>query len=138
MIALPIITAPSEPHASGEISNCTRWLAPADFNTCKSVLDIAYLTFAEFYNMNPSVGPDCSGLSVGANYCMLTYPDGINPNDDWDEDDNIPSALCTGIITPTPTQSGIISNCNKFHNVHADNGYLAIASSQHVDLSSLY
>lgn len=88
--------------------------------------------------MNPSVGPDCSGLTVGTNYCVSTYPNGEDPNEDWDGDDSIPSISPTGIITPTPTQSGMVSNCNRFYDVHSNDGCSAIARSQHVDLSSLY
>ncbi|UKZ58866.1 uncharacterized protein TrAtP1_000188 [Trichoderma atroviride] len=136
--ALPTNTAPPGPHASGEISNCTAWFAPEAYDTCKSILDIFEMSFANFYKMNPSVGPDCSGLAVGTNYCVSTYPNGEDPNDDWDGDDSIPSISPTGIITPTPTQSGMVSNCNKFYDVHSNDGCSAIASSQHVDLSSLY
>lgn len=137
-IALPTTTAPSGPHASGEISNCTDWFAPEVYNTCKSVLDLYELSFTDFYNMNPSVGTDCSSLAVGTYYCTSTYPNGEDPNDYWDGDDSIPSVSSTGIITPTPTQSGMASNCNKFYDVHSDDGCSAIASSQHVDQSSFY
>ncbi|KAL7902726.1 carbohydrate-binding module family 50 protein [Trichoderma sp. SZMC 28014] len=137
-VALPTNTAPSGPHASGEISNCTDWFAPEAYDTCKSILDIYEISFANFYSMNPSVGPDCSGLTVGTNYCVSTYPNGEDPNEDWDGDDSIPSISPTGIITPTPTQSGMVSNCNRFYDVHSNDGCSAIARSQHVDLSSLY
>lgn len=113
-IALPTNTAPSGPHASGEISNCTAWFAPDAYDTCKSILDIYEMSFANFYNMNPSVGPDYSGLAVGTNYCVSTYPNGDDPNDDWDGDDSIPSISPTGIITPTPTQSGMVNNSTNF------------------------
>ncbi|PTB40686.1 carbohydrate-binding module family 50 protein [Trichoderma asperellum CBS 433.97] len=134
---LPTTTAPPGPHASGEVSNCTTWFAPQAYNTCRDILYIAQLSFADFYQMNPSVGPDCSGLVVGTNYCISTYPNGNDPNE-WDGDASIPSASSTGIITPTPIQSGMVSNCNKFYDVHSNDGCSAIASSQNINLSSFY
>ncbi|EHK22021.1 uncharacterized protein TRIVIDRAFT_124493, partial [Trichoderma virens Gv29-8] len=138
------VTPPPGPHAAGEISNCTTWYALDSSDTCQEVLQIAHLTFAEFYGMNPSVGPYCAGLVLGTNYCISTYPNGMKLNDDWDGDDSIPSSsssttsMVTGIVTPMPTQSGMVSNCNKFYDVHSGDGCSAIASSQHVDLSSFY
>ncbi|UKZ80304.1 hypothetical protein TrVFT333_008061 [Trichoderma virens FT-333] len=132
------------PHAAGEISNCTTWYALESSDTCQEVLQIAHLTFAEFYGMNPSVGPYCAGLVLGTNYCISTYPNGMKLNDDWDGDDSIPSSsssttsMVTGIVTPMPTQSGMVSNCNKFYDVQSGDGCSAIASSQHIDLSSFY
>ncbi|KAL2809166.1 hypothetical protein BJX63DRAFT_435476 [Aspergillus granulosus] len=49
-----------------------------------------------------------------------------------------PSSTGNGISTPTPTQSGMVGNCDKFHLVKTDQGCQEIADSYGIPLSRLY
>jgi len=67
---------PPTPRAADEISGCTRWLDVPKGITCGDLMIMNNLQFGEFYEINPSVGADCSGVVVGMNYCRSTHPGG--------------------------------------------------------------
>lgn len=81
--------------------------------TCNSILSLFDLKVSEFYAMNPSVGPDCTGLALGTYYCVSWFPNGDNP-DDWGyqyTNTAVPTATSTtttasgsGVATPSPVQ----------------------------------
>lgn len=90
--------------------NCTQWGYVYNFTDCNSLLGLYDLTIAELYEMNPSVGSDCTGLNVGTYYCVSWFPNGENP-DDWGyqyTDTAVVTATSTvpsdGISTPSPVQ----------------------------------
>jgi hypothetical protein len=63
---------------------------------CGSLLANMEMSIDVFFQMNPSVKKDCSGLSLGTHYCLSTDEIGlIDPGED-DESE-------TPTITPTPT-----------------------------------
>jgi hypothetical protein len=68
------------------------------------------LSMDVFYQMNPSVKQDCSGISLGTYYCDSTLHIGlINPGDDdgvLTTTSSIPTSTAGPgeIVTPTPTQ----------------------------------
>ncbi|CAG7558819.1 unnamed protein product [Fusarium equiseti] len=64
------------PRAGGEIANCTMWFDHYYEASCEDLMLTYDLYFDEFYEMNPSVKADCSGLVLGMNYCRSTYPGG--------------------------------------------------------------
>lgn len=95
------------------------------------------LNMKNFDLMNPSVAEDCKGLAEGTYYCVSIYPGGNQPytgdeDGDDDEDDKHTTmtdpavtksvsqtyknatATSTGLHTLTPTQSGMVDQCNGF------------------------
>ena len=46
-------------------SNCTGYLEVDDSWDCTSILDLYHLRIAQFYQYNPSVGADCTGMWLG-------------------------------------------------------------------------
>ncbi|KAH7186254.1 uncharacterized protein B0J16DRAFT_385285 [Fusarium flagelliforme] len=67
---------PPTPRAADEISGCTMWLDVPKGITCDDLMIMNNLHFGEFFEMNPSVGADCSGVMVGMNYCKSTHAGG--------------------------------------------------------------
>ncbi|KAL2683337.1 hypothetical protein Neosp_007807 [[Neocosmospora] mangrovei] len=135
--------APPSPRAAGEIENCTAWFAPESYLDCESLLLTTWLEFDDFYRMNPSVKSDCTGLAVGTYYCISTNADGSPPlYEDEDEDTTTTStsatATGTDVVTPSPVQSGIASNCNDFYLVQAGDGCWAIANDHGIELNDFY
>jgi hypothetical protein len=145
--ATPIETP--APRASGEVANCTLWYAPADQDdTCINILNTFGITFKQFYAMNPSVHNDCSGLVLGTHYCISTYPDGVpGGQPDWTGPPvtvppSTPTTTTTttssGISSPSPVQTGIISTCNEFYRVISGDTCYDIALENDVPLSDFY
>ncbi|KAJ0281888.1 hypothetical protein CBS470a_008049 [Colletotrichum nupharicola] len=100
------------------------------------------LTIAQFFAFNPSVKSDCSGMVIGTYYCTSTEPDGSPPLED-DDGQTTPSTTTgtsstTGIATPSPVQSDMVSNCNKFYKVVSGDGCWAIADTNGIPLEDFY
>ena len=51
------------------------------------------------------------------------------------DDDNNDS---DGVTTPTPTQAGMVANCNKFHKVAANDQRGTIATKYSISLANVY
>ncbi|KAF7184685.1 hypothetical protein CNMCM7691_006047 [Aspergillus felis] len=141
----PTASAPV-PRASGEISDCVWWTYTVEHLSCEDLLSNLGLTIAVFYQMNPSVKEDCTGLAVGTYYCGSTLTVGILADD---EDDENPSSTPTsppptptttpgGVVTPTPTQEGMVSNCVEFYLVVTDDGCWSIANDHSISQADLY
>jgi spore germination protein YaaH len=137
------------PRASGEIANCTDWFAPkSKYHTCNSVLTGRHISFDEFYAMNPSVKSDCSGLSIGTHYCISTYAGGYPPGfPGWVPSSSSPvssiplttsTPIGNGVSTPSPIQTGMVSTCDQFYKVIANDGCYDIASDHEITLASFY
>ncbi|KAH8655300.1 hypothetical protein BX600DRAFT_525233 [Xylariales sp. PMI_506] len=135
-------TSTPTPQAAGVVANCTAWYQVQSFSTCASILSVFYLDIAQFYAWNPSVGDDCTGLAVGTYYCISTYPNGVPP--DVDDDDTTTTggatATATGttISTPSPVQTGIATNCDKFYEVKTNDTCYDISMTYGISLDEFY
>ncbi|KAH6953854.1 hypothetical protein BKA56DRAFT_454257, partial [Ilyonectria sp. MPI-CAGE-AT-0026] len=124
--------------------NCTTWFAPDSYDSCESVLAFTWLEFDDLYHINPSIKSDCTGLPIGTYYCISTNEDGSPPGED-DSDGTLTSAASstatatvTGVVTPSPVQSNMVSDCEDFYLVQADDGCWAIADSNNIELNDFY
>ncbi|POS72694.1 hypothetical protein DHEL01_v208910 [Diaporthe helianthi] len=153
--ALPTAQPPS-PRAAGEIANCTAWYAPQSYDTCEGILIVFSLSIDVLYAMNPSIGDDCRGMSLGTYYCISTYPEGApagiyggggggDPSTSIGTTaptvtTTVPPSTTTagGVPTPSPVQDGIAPNCNKYYFVQADDGCWAISNTYSISLDDFY
>ncbi|KAM0471052.1 hypothetical protein ACHAPX_009622 [Trichoderma viride] len=153
---------PPSPRAIGEAANCTEWFLIGPQTTCDTIMGLDNLKKKDFCLMNPSVGKNCNGLVEGTYYCISTYPGGAQPyaKDDEDDDDNddnkhttttdlvvtksVPQkytndiATCTGLHTPTPTQSGMVDRCSGFYKVKKGDECSSIAAHAKIDVEDFY
>lgn len=124
---------PPAPTAAGQVDGCTLWTPIDNGTTCAAVLVNYDLTIDQFYQMNPTVKSDCSGLFLGTYYCVSTDPNGQPPDDSSGGNSTSTTATSatptpSGIATPTPTQTGMVSDCNNFYDVEAGDGcYVSLA-----------
>lgn len=92
--------------------------------------------------MNPSVKSDCSGMAIGTYYCISTNEDGSPPNLDDEDDESYPTTTSSipsnGIATPTPTQPGMVNNCNKFHLIKDTTTCQGIANYNKITLADFF
>lgn len=126
------VAAPPNPRAAGEIAGCTFWQQVFPETKCRSILDIYYLTIEQFYKFNPSIKPDCSALAIGTYYCVSIWPDGLPPPEIMD-----PPPV-TGVQTPSPVQTGMVTDCDKFYKVKSGDGCAPIAEANGISVADFY
>ncbi|KAL2201647.1 putative LysM domain protein [Sarocladium strictum] len=104
-----VITTPS-PTQPGMVSNCNKFHLIKDTTTCQGIADYNKISLADFFKWNPSVNSGCTNLWLGAYACAGIVQSATTTSK--------PPATTTsgnGIPTPSPTQPGMVRNCNKFH-----------------------
>lgn len=101
------ITTPT-PTQAGMDDNCDAFHSVESGDTCAAIAKAADVSLSDFYKWNPGVGSDCSSLWLG--YYVCTSVIGAKPTPTTTKPGN-------GISTPTPTQAGMVDNCNKFYDV---------------------
>ncbi|RYP36756.1 hypothetical protein DL768_010914 [Monosporascus sp. mg162] len=128
------ISTPS-PVQTGITSNCNEFHKVVTGDTCWDITQTYGIEPATFYSWNPAVGSDCAYLQLDVYVCV-----GI-------EDDSSPtttttsppsSTVGTGIVTPTPTQDGMVKGCTSFYYVVAGDGCWAIANDHGIALDDFY
>ncbi|KAF4453305.1 hypothetical protein F53441_4035 [Fusarium austroafricanum] len=89
--------------------NCNKFHQVKSTTTCASIRDYYKLPLKDFYSWNPSVGSSCQSLLVDYWVCVSIVG--------WKPPAPSPTSAGNGISTPTPIQTGMTKNCNKFHPV---------------------
>ncbi|KAJ4319637.1 hypothetical protein N0V84_006273 [Fusarium piperis] len=98
------------PIQSGMVSNCNKFHIIGKTTTCQGIADYNKISISDFYKWNAGIKSDCSNLELGSYACA-----GVIPSTSQPATTAKPTTTGNGISTPTPTQSGMVSNCNKFH-----------------------
>lgn len=110
-------TTPPAPGASGPQpqqpnvrTDCQRFHQVISGDTCDVIVD-RYRTFTtqQFISWNPDVGSACQGLWLDYYVCI-----GIPGTPTIAPSSTRPTSTATGVVTPTPIQSGTISTCERF------------------------
>lgn len=98
------------------------------------------LNIAQFYDWNPTVFLDCSGLSVGTYYCVSLYPGGQPPGEAYTDDgaNSTATATSNGVSTPSPIQTGIVADCDMFYEVQNLDDCQIIATKYNISLAIFY
>ncbi|KAL5342008.1 hypothetical protein BJX70DRAFT_12018 [Aspergillus crustosus] len=109
------------PTQTDTVPGCTEFHTVADGEGCDTIEAAFDITFSQFYAWNPSVGSDCSNLWLGYAYCV----DG-------------PTSTATTTTTSVPTQTGIATDCTKYHTVESGDSCAAIESTYEVTFAQLY
>ncbi|KAI4694249.1 uncharacterized protein J4E84_002831 [Alternaria hordeiaustralica] len=116
--------AKPSPTQDGLISSCTSFYFAVRGDNCdKIVKQYGTFTLGEFVAWNPAVNTDCSGIWADTYYCVgipgtpTTRPVTTTtpPSTTTMPTTTKPTTTGNGISTPLPTQSGMVTNCNKFH-----------------------
>lgn len=104
-------TPKPSPTQDGLIESCVNFHKAVSGDTCdKIVKQFGVFTLSEFQSWNPAVGDDCAGIWVGYYYCV-----GISGTPTAKPTTSVPPKTTTSPSGPSPTQEGIISTCNRFH-----------------------
>lgn len=107
------------PTQTGVVSGCQKFYAGGDdYSTIESKFGIS---FAEFYQWNPSIGSTCGSLWLGYAYCVKGPAS---------------TAITTG--SRAPTQTGIVSNCDQYHTVVDGDSCAQIETTYGISFAQLY
>lgn len=120
------------PIQTGMIGSCNSFHLVVSGDTCADIASKSGITLANFYAWNPAVKTDCTSLILGDYVCVnIVGGTTIKPTSTSTNPGN-------GITTPTPTQTGMVSNCNSFYLVVTGDACAAIASSKGISLDNFY
>ncbi|KAM7196725.1 hypothetical protein V8F20_006918 [Naviculisporaceae sp. PSN 640] len=133
------ITTPL-PTQSGMATNCNTFHKTVEGDTCASIAEKKGITLASFYSWNKGVGSNCEYLWKDTYYCVnIIGGTTLKPTT------STPKPITTttkgnGVPTPTPIQSGMVTNCNKFHFVKEGEGLYCgdIATKYKISLANFY
>ncbi|KAI0595745.1 carbohydrate-binding module family 50 protein [Biscogniauxia sp. FL1348] len=126
---------------NGSIESCTQYADAYPDWECTDILLNYELTIAQFYEYNPEVGEDCSGLWPSYAYCIRA-PDYTPPGTPSSTTTAPPGSSTTtssGPPAPTPTQDGnAVSNCNAYAQAQEGDWCAAFAERNGVREVDLY
>nr|POE90692.1 lysm domain-containing protein [Quercus suber] len=96
-----------QPEQTGITDNCKAYYKVQSGDGCQAIVDMyGTFTLQDFYSWNPAVGSNCEHLFVGYYVCV-----GVT-NTPTQRPSTTTTAAPTG---PSPTQSGIESDCTKYY-----------------------
>ncbi|BDD54501.1 hypothetical protein MPDQ_004974 [Monascus purpureus] len=119
--------ATPSPVQTDMVNGCIRFYYVQPNNDCYDIALDAGVSLSDFYSWNPAVKSDCSGLQASVFVCV-----GVS---------GYATTITTGTpipATPTPTQSGMASNCRRFYDVQSGDGCPDLASQAGVALTDFY
>lgn len=115
------ISTPS-PIQTGMVSTCDDFFKVIPNDSCYDIANNHSIPLSSFRDGNPAVKTDCSGLEANEYVCV-----GIKP-----------SKPGSGVSTPCPVQTGMVSNCDAFYQVAAGDTCVGIPNSHSIPVSSFY
>ncbi|KAF2719531.1 carbohydrate-binding module family 50 protein [Polychaeton citri CBS 116435] len=116
------------PTQTGIVKGCLKYYTVQSGDSCTSIEAQYAITFAQFYQWNPSVGSDCTNLWLGYAYCV----EGPAPST------TSTKPTSTGSGPASPTQSGIASNCDKYYTVVSGDSCDKIETQYSITFQQLY
>ncbi|KAH8163292.1 hypothetical protein CIB48_g4954 [Xylaria polymorpha] len=125
----PPTTAPDD-----TIQDCTNWAVASSSDTCESIADDYFISLSDLYTFNPSLSASSCPLIVGDSYCVEENF-GVPPPPPTS---TTSTTTGNGISTPSPVQTGIASNCNKFYLVQDGDTCSVIAAMYGIALADFY
>lgn len=112
------ISTPS-PVQTGIATACDEFYPVVSGNTCEGIAEEFDVNLDLFYSWNPAIGDECQGLEYGFYVCVDV-------------------SGYTAVTTPTPIQTGMVDDCNKFDLVASNDFCYEIASDYDISLDDFY
>ncbi|KAL3421595.1 LysM domain-containing protein [Phlyctema vagabunda] len=125
------------PTQTGMVGNCNKFHFVTSADTgCYDLAAANNIALSDFYSWNPAIGNDCSHFITGVYVCVGTGSSNPPTTTSKPVTTTVPG---NGISTPTPTQTGMTGNCNKFHFVtSSDTGCYDLAAANSISLDQFY
>ncbi|PKX93947.1 uncharacterized protein P174DRAFT_430919 [Aspergillus novofumigatus IBT 16806] len=91
----------------------------------------------DFYSWSPSLNGDCSGLYLDYYVCVgLVSGSTVALTSTTRATTTSTTGTGGAVVTPTPTQAGMVSGCTKFYLVESSDGCYDIAAAEGITLSN--
>ena len=116
------------PTQSGMVANCNKFHLVRTTTTCQGIADYNKISITDFYKWNPKVNSACSNLVLGAYACAGIIGSSATST----------STTNNGVSTPTPTQTGMVAGCTKFHFVGAKTTCQGILDYDKITIQQFY
>lgn len=141
---MPASSTPLRPSSTGTVTpspiqtgmtyGCTKFHKVQEGEPCQDIADDNGISLASLISWNPALGSDCRTLKydyyvcVGRSSTASSTPSTTKAS----------ATTSTSGATPSPTQSGMADQCNKFHKVKQDESCETIASDAGISSGDLY
>lgn len=156
---------PQLPYDEKTTSECTWWHDQTTDVACNTILGANAITIDQFRRWNPSIGPDCAGVTKGKSYCVEAAFEEV-PTDTPTPSPTVPTstpsasptapsngkrprdtpskffqflvltrAFPLGIESPLPVQPGMVGNCDAFYLVKEGDNCATIAAAHGITLA---
>ncbi|KAF4336893.1 hypothetical protein FBEOM_9240 [Fusarium beomiforme] len=125
------ITTPTAIQA-GMVSNCNKFHLVKSTTTCQGIVDYDKITMADFLKWNTGIKSSCSNLELGT-YACVGVIGGTSSSST-----QTTTKTTGGVSTPTPTQTGMVNGCTKFHYVQSTTTCQGILDYDKITLKQLY
>ncbi|KAF2828938.1 hypothetical protein CC86DRAFT_286527 [Ophiobolus disseminans] len=116
------ITTPT-PIQPNMVENCDAFHLVRTDENCDNIANQYGITRAQFVVYNPSVGDTCTGMWANVYVCVSII--GSEPSRTTSTP--VSTTTSNGIATPSPTQPGMITDCNKFYFVKSGDTCVSVA-----------
>jgi len=100
-------------------------------DTCASLASEYGFSLDQFYAWNPAVGTSCLYLELGTYVCVDVLGSASSTTTG-------PTTTGSTITTPSPIQTRMVTDCDKFYDVQSGDYCAGIASAESIPLASLY
>ncbi|KAH8659866.1 hypothetical protein BX600DRAFT_513528 [Xylariales sp. PMI_506] len=87
---------------------------------CAAIATEYAISLSTFYSRNPAVGSSCQDLEAGVYVCVGVISSTISATT---------TSSATGVQTPSPVQTGIVSGCDLFYEVYFGDTCYAITET---------
>ncbi|KAI0476852.1 hypothetical protein F4859DRAFT_65195 [Xylaria cf. heliscus] len=124
------------PVQTGMVSDCDDFYLVHSGDTCANIASVEGISLTNFYAWNPAVGSSCAGLQAGVYVCIGLQ--GSAPTQTITTLKPTSTTKGNGITTPTPVQTGMVSDCDAFYLVHSGDTCSNIASVEGITLANFY
>ncbi|KAJ9143047.1 LysM domain-containing protein [Pleurostoma richardsiae] len=124
------------PTQSGMAANCNKFYLTKSGDSCANIASANGILLADFYTWNTGVGSSCQTLWADTYYCVGIIGQTMPATSTAAT--STTSSSGNGITTPTPTQAGMTSSCNKFYMTETGDSCAVIASTYGISLSDFY
>lgn len=128
------VTTPS-PVQTGMVSTCDEFYLVASGDTCAAIASDYGISLTDFYAWNPAIGSSCAYLDLSDYVCVNVIG---NIATSSVATSTTTKTSTSGISTPSPVQTGMVSTCDEFYMVVSGDSCSAIASNYGIALTDFY
>ncbi|KAI0975407.1 carbohydrate-binding module family 50 protein [Xylaria arbuscula] len=130
------IATPS-PTQTGMVGNCNNFYLVKSGDTCSEIAVNEDIALGDFYTWNAAVGSTCANLLSGYFVCVGVVATGTTTKAPTSTTLTTVTKT-TGIVTPTPIQTGTVSDCDDFYLVRSGDTCDTVAAAEGISVSDLY